>query len=240
MGQPVASVLSSLFGGAFTTSDRPGEPPIVPAGWAFSFWGVVMALSLGWAVWSDRTGTGDAALRDRLTRPLLVTFAGFSVWIAAAEIEPVWATVVVFAVMLGGLLVALRVALDERVRIAAWPRLGSGLLWGLLGAYTGWSSIAIWINLTTALAESGAPIDGPVGVAGQLAVLAGAVATAVALLRASRGLAAYAVAAAWALFGALIGALGANAPVLAAAAGLGLVAVLVATVTSRRSSSAAT
>jgi len=39
--------------------------------------------------------------------------------------------------------------------------------------------VAIWLNLTTALAFSGAPVTRTAGVVGQLAVLAGATATAV-------------------------------------------------------------
>jgi hypothetical protein len=31
IGQAVSSILVSTFGGAFTTADRAGEPPIVPA-----------------------------------------------------------------------------------------------------------------------------------------------------------------------------------------------------------------
>jgi len=61
--------------------------------------------------------------------------------------------------------------------------------------------VAIWLNLTTALAFSGAPVSGTAGVVGQLAVLAGAV----------------------------LGASGAGEPVLAAAAGAGLLVVLATT-----------
>lgn len=229
VGQVVSSLLSGAFGGAFTTADRVGEPPIVPAGWTFSIWGLVELLSLGWAVWAARTTAPGAELRDRLALPLMVVFAGFSAWIAAAEIEPTWATVVVFGVMLAGLLRALGIALDHQPDIAAWSPLGRGLLWGLLGVYTGWSSIAIWVNLTTAFAGSGAPISGPLAVLAQLAVLAGAVTTALVLIRYTRGLLTYAAAVTWAFFGVVFGAAGAGQFVLATAAGVGLLAVVLGT-----------
>ncbi|MFP5284068.1 MAG: hypothetical protein ACLGIF_11535 [Actinomycetes bacterium] len=234
IGQVVSPIFSALFGGAFTTADRPGEPPIVPAGYAFSIWGVVEALSVAWALWSLSDRRPDLELRDRLAAPLLVVFVGFSVWIVAAELEPTWLTLVVFLVMLAGLLRALGLALQARAAIARWSRLGQFLLWGLLGIYTGWSSIAIWLNLTTALAGSGAPIVGPVAVVAQTAILAGATATAVAILRWTGGMLPYALAVAWAFVGAIIGASGAGQPLLAAAAALGLLVVAVALVVTRR------
>lgn len=242
VGQPIASVLVTQFGGAFTTADRPGEPPIVPVGWAFSIWSLVMVLGLGYAVWALPAGRRDRELRDRVAAPLAVVFAGFSVWLIAAELEPLWSTVVVFAIMLAGLLRALAISLAHRAEIASWPWVGRGLLWGLLGIYTGWSSVAIWVNLTTALAGSGAPITGSVGVGWQLAILAGATATAVAIVGWTGGLLPYAAAVVWALATAALGATRAGQPVLAGGAAVGLVVVVGATAAAliRRRRSAST
>ena len=171
----------SAFGGAFTTADRANEPLIVPPGGTFAIWSVIIALSVGYAVWAESDRRPDPELRDRLTGPLLVTTVGFSVWLAAAELEPNWTTLVVFVVMLAGLLRALAYAMEQRAAIRAWSPLARGLLWGTLGLYTGWSSVAIWLNLCTALVGSGAPVTTPSAVLGQIAILAGAVGTAVAI-----------------------------------------------------------
>ena len=211
-GQLISAVLVNAVGGAFTTADRAGEPPIVPVGWAFSIWSVVIVLSIGYAVWALPAARPDPVLRARLARPLSVVFAGFSMWLIAAELEPTWTTVVVFVVMLAGLLRALGIALAQQAVIARWSPLGRRLLWGLLGVYTGWSSIAVWVNLSTGLASSGAPITGPVGVAWQFAVLVGATATAVAVLCWTGGLLPYAAAVGWALATAALGAAGAGEP----------------------------
>jgi hypothetical protein len=162
-----------------------------------------------------------------------VVFAGFSGWLVGAELEPTWTTLLMFAVILGGLLRTLSIALSHRAEIASWPPVGRGLLWGVLGTYTGWSSIAIWVNLTTALAGSGAPLTGPAGVAGQLAILAGATATAVAIVRWTAGLLPYAAAAGWALGTAALGALQAGETVLGTTAAGGLAVVLVVTAATR-------
>ncbi len=235
VGQFVSPVFSGLFGGAFTTADRAGEPPIVPAGYTFSIWGLIEVVSLAYAIWALWwRGTGHTRLVDRLSVPLVVVFAGFSVWIVAAEVEPNWTTLAVFVVMLVGLLKAMTIALQERATIAGWPKLGQALLWVTIGLYLGWSSIAIWLNLATGMAGSGAPIDGTVGTLAQLAILAGATGTAMVILSWTRGLLPYAAAVAWAFVGGVIGAAGAGQPLLAAAAGVGLALTMGTLVVVRR------
>lgn len=231
----VGQILSSLLvpTGELQNSDRAGEPPIVPPGFAFSIWGLVLALSAGYALWALLTRRQGAELRERLAAPLAVVFAGFAAWLVAAVVQPTWATLVIFLVMLAGLFRALSVAFAARAEIGSWSRLGRGLLWGTLGVYTGWSSIAVWLNLTTSLALSGAPITGTAGVLGQLAVLAGATATACAVVWWTRGLLPYVGATAWALAGAALGASGAGEPVLAVTALVGLVVVGVVTAVRR-------
>ncbi len=157
-GQFVSPVFSALFGGSFTTSDRAGEPPLTPAGWTFSIWGLIEVVSVGLAIFlALRRKRTDADLIDRLAKPLLVVFIGFSAWILAAELEPVWSTLVIIVIMLAALLQTMRIVLAERSRIASWPWLGRALLWWTVGLYTGWLSVATWLNLTTAFAGSGAP-----------------------------------------------------------------------------------
>lgn len=230
VGTFVSSACSQAFGGSFTTADRAGEPTIVPAGYTFAIWGVIQLFALGWAVWVLWFRRRDSALVDRLSVPLAIVFAGFSVWLVAAELEPNWATLAVFVVMAVAMLKAMSIALAERSTIAAWPRLGQVLFWVTLGLYLGWSTAAIWLNLTTALAASGAPIDGTAGFIGQLAILAGVTGSAVVILAWTSGLLPYALAVCWALVGVVNGANGAGQPGLAIAAWIGLALVAVTTI----------
>jgi hypothetical protein len=234
VGQVVSGGLVSVFADSpIMQADRPGEPAITPQGYAFAIWGLIEVVSLGlalWLAWFRRRASADAVtVVDALTRVLLIVFGGFTVWLVASVVEPVWATLAVFLVMGVALVAGLRVAVRARAEIATWSGLGRGLLWTTLGLYAGWSTVAIWLNLTTALAFSGAPVSGTVGVLGQLAVLAGATATAVVVLRRTAGLVPYAAAVVWALVGAVLGASGAGQPLLAAAAGLGLLVVVATT-----------
>ncbi len=238
VGQVVSGGLVSVFADSpIMQSGRPGAPAITPAGYTFAIWGAIEVVSLGlavWLAWFRRRASQDAVRTvDALTRPLLVVFGGFSVWLVASVVEPAWATLAVFAVMGFALVAALRVAVGARAELASWSGLGRGLVWATVGLYAGWSTVALWLNLATALAFSGAPVSGTAGVVGQLAILAGATATAVLVLRRTAGLLPYAAAVVWALAGAVIGASGAGQPVLAAAAGAGLLVVAAATVASR-------
>jgi hypothetical protein len=228
--QIAGPLVPAIRDNAFTRPDRLGEPAIVPAGYTFAIWGLIEAVSLGWALWSLARPT---PLGERLAGPLAVVFAGFTLWLLAVTfVDPNWLTLVIFLGMFAGLLAALRTALGARAEVADWSLPARGLLWGVLGLYTGWTSVAVWANLTTALVSVGAPVAGPVGVAGQLAVLAGAAATAAAILRWTGGLLPYAGAVLWAFVGVALGAAGAGEPVLTAAAAgaaalvLGLTAAL--------------
>lgn len=231
LAQVLTPLVPAVQDAAFLQADRAGEPPIVPAGYTFAIWGLVEVLSVGYAVWALLRPTD---LTRRLAGPLSVVFAGFTAWLLlVAFVEPNWLPLLVFLAMFAGLLTALQAALAGRAEVARWSPLGRVLLWGLLGVYTGWTSIAVWANLTTALAGSGAPVTGPVAVVAQLAVLAGATATAAAILRWTGGLLPYAGAVLWAFTGVAIGAAGAGQPVLAAAAGVAVVLVAVLTGTLR-------
>jgi hypothetical protein len=221
--QIVTPLVPAIRDNSFTQADRTGEPPIVPAGYAFAIWGLIEALSLAWAVWSVARPT---PLTERLAGPLSVVFAGFSLWLLAVTfVDPNWLPLAIFIVMLAGLLVAMRTALGAQDEVARWSGVRQGLLWGLLGTYTGWASIANWINLTTAAAGSGAPVDGTVAVVAQLAVLAGAAATALAILRWTGGLLPYAATAVWAFVAVAIGASAAGQPLLAGTAVVAVVLV---------------
>lgn len=235
VGQLVSPIFTAQLGGSFTTSNRSGEPPLTPAGWTFSIWFVIELVSVAFAVFAVRRRTRtDTDLIDRLALPLLVVFAGFSGWLLAAELEPVWTTLVIIVVMFVALVAALRTTMAERRRIASWPAAGRVLLWWTIGLYTGWISIAVWLNLTTAFAGSGAPITGTLGIGAQIATLAGALGTAVLILVKTGGLLSYAAAVSWGLIGAIAGTVDADQPALTLAASIGLVIVVLTTMVARR------
>jgi hypothetical protein len=125
-------------------------------------------------------------------------------------------------------------ATDQGQAIRAWSPLARFLLWGTLGLYCGWSSVAVWLNLTTALVGSGAPVTTLAALVGQAAILAGAVGTAAVITWLSHGLLSYVGTVAWALTGVMVSTVQEGYPALAVAAGLGLAIVLSTAVRARR------
>jgi hypothetical protein len=115
----------------------------VPPGWTFTIWSVIIALTIGYAIWADSDRRPDAELRARLTVPLLVTWVGFSVWLAAAELEPNWTTLVIFMIMLAALLRALMYAKDQRRQLRRQLRRCQDCCAGPVGSAPGFPLVGV-------------------------------------------------------------------------------------------------
>jgi hypothetical protein len=112
------------------------DPPVQPAGYAFAIWGVIYLWLLGHASWGLFRAAGDAQWdAPRLWE--IVTLGVGAAWLPVALVSPVWATVMIW----GMLLTALRATyLAQPGR----PR------WGLqlpLGLYAGWLTAASWVSV---------------------------------------------------------------------------------------------
>lgn len=185
------------------------SPPVQPAGYAFSIWGVIYAWLIamaGFGAWRRR---GDLVW-DATRLPLIASLAVGTVWLPVAKASPVWATVLIFAMLIPALLALLRTPQED-----PW------LLRAPIGLYAGWLSAASCVSLGLLLAGFGIP---PLGITGwAVAALALALAIAAAMLRA-RGSIAYGAAVVWALIAVfaqngadLVGLFGAGAAIAVAA-----------------------
>jgi len=138
------------------------DPPIQPAGYAFSIWGVIYLWLLAHGAFGLFARSDDAGW-DRTRWPLIVSLAPGAAWISVAQISPLWATVLIW-VMLGGALAALFLAPRDRDRwlliaplglYAGWLTAASAVSLGLLGAGYGvggfGSLVWAWIALVIAL-----------------------------------------------------------------------------------------
>ncbi|MEO0937069.1 MAG: hypothetical protein AAFY38_02830 [Pseudomonadota bacterium] len=111
------------------------NPPVQPAGYAFSIWGVIylwLLVSAGFGLLSRAEGATWGAMRA----PLLVSLAVGAVWLLVAVRSPVWASVLIW-VMLGGALAALYRAPVQDRWLAAEP----------VALYAGWLSAASVVSL---------------------------------------------------------------------------------------------
>jgi hypothetical protein len=160
------------------------DPPVQPAGWAFSIWTLIylgLFLSAAYGVWRR----ADDPLWDRVRLPLLLSLAIGTPWLAIAQRSAIWATVVI--VLMAALAIAAMLRAPERDR---W------LLRAPVSLLAGWLTAASFVSLGSTLAGFG--VMGAVAAAWLCVALAAA--TALAVQAAAGRAPAYAVSAGWALF----------------------------------------
>jgi hypothetical protein len=220
------------------------DPPVVPAGYAFAIWGVIVLGCLAAAAYGlPRRRAGSALFRAAQVRLSVVQLL-FVAWLLAARSSAVWLTVPIFAAML-----VLLVTVLIRIRdVDSTDRAGRVLLGTAVGLYAGWTSAAVWVNTATVLAAAGVTTTGTAGLAWQGLALAGAAATVAVVGRAlarrtdrraaGAPLVAYLGAGAWAFVGVAVGATGSTQPALALVAAGGLAAVAAAVTLRSRTATA--
>jgi hypothetical protein len=111
------------------------NPPVQPAGYAFAIWGVIygwLILGMLWGLFKKP----DGAQWHDMRVPLCLSLAAGSFWLAVAVASPVWASVLIWVMLLTALW-ALFLAPVENATWAAWP----------VGLYAGWLSAASCVSL---------------------------------------------------------------------------------------------
>ena len=111
------------------------NPPVQPAGYAFAIWGVIygwLILGLGWGLFKKPSGAQWHDMR----KPLCLSLAVGSAWLTVAVASPIWASVLIWVMLLSAL-AALFLAPVEDTTWAAWP----------VGLYAGWLSAASCVSL---------------------------------------------------------------------------------------------
>ena len=177
----------SDFGG-FDADQFPvpqNDPPVQPAGYAFAIWGVIylwLLVGMGYGLWKRREDAQWHAMRLALAPSLAVG----AVWLPVAVVSPVWASVLIW-IMLGTALWAL-LATTQQDR---W------LLRAPIGLYAGWLTAASWVSL--ALTGAGYDLLPLSQTAWAIAIIVGALVTAIAVLVSRAPNLAYSAAVIWAL-----------------------------------------
>lgn len=181
------------------------DPPIQPAGWAFSIWGVIYAWLIASAGYGLLKRDEDPAW-DRTRWPLLASLVVGAAWIPVANLSPLWATVLIW-IMWGTAVAAL---LASPAQDRWWLRVPIGL-------YAGWLTAASCVATAVLATGYGATPVLPVHAA--LLLLALALASLVLRRLPEPG---YAAAVAWALFGIAMSNLSPAQPVMIALALIGI------------------
>ncbi|MCC5985978.1 MAG: hypothetical protein JJU42_16600 [Rhodobacteraceae bacterium] len=190
------------------------NPPVQPAGYAFGIWGLIYAWLIALAAFGLIRRRSDPAW-DAPRLPLIISLGAGSAWIAVANTSAVWATVLIWAMLLTALAALWRVPQGDGS--ARW--LGAAPV----ALYAGWLTAASCVSVGLMLAGFG--VTGPVAAA----LLALALAVVIALtvqVRLGRA-ALYGVAVIWALVGVVVANSG-GPMVVALCAGAGIIAVMAA------------
>ncbi|MFG1929959.1 hypothetical protein ACGFK1_04800 [Mycobacterium sp. NPDC048908] len=229
LSQLAAPFVADAVAGNFLESGATNEALITPAGYAFSLWGLITALSGVTAVAVLRYGLG-AWWETSLLIDAGVVFVGFSVWLVVAAQDWLWVSVVVFAVMVSALAHIMRL-LVRRPHDMTCPRWLVGLATVTFGLYLGWSSIAVFANVAAALISSGVSAS---AAGWQFVVLVAAAVFAVGMTTMLRGSPGYVAAALWALVAIAISAAGRGSTTLSVTAGVAATVVVIGAIAGHR------
>ena len=224
--QPLAGRMAELtgFGQPVSLVSAAHNTPVTPAGYTFSIWLPIFALSIAWGVWQALPAGRATRLAHRLGWPLAMAFALNILWMLLAQLTGMgWHLVIV---ILGVLAFAL-LAFLLFVRDPGEGGVGRTIATPLVGLLAGWVSMAAFVNVASAAQASGFIAAGAAGTftAVLLLLATGGFATAiVALVRDSLW---YLAAVVWALAGIVLANAGMRdvepAPAIVAGAMLALV-----------------
>ncbi|MCO6382407.1 MAG: hypothetical protein JXQ91_01445 [Vannielia sp.] len=192
------------------------DPPVQPAGWAFSIWGLIYL----WLIASAAFGVLARALDDGWDRPRWPLFGALllgTFWLGTANASPIWATVMIFAMLV--------LALGA---VARAPARDPWLLSAPIGLFAGWLTAASFASLGITAAGYGL-LMGATGWA--IACVTGALVVGLGVLLTLRPHPTYALALAWALVAIAVKDWSTH-PEVAFLAGLGALATLAATLRS--------
>ncbi len=179
------------------------NPPVQPAGYAFAIWGVIylwLLIGMGYGVLKRAEDPDWHAMRV----PLAVSLAVGSVWLPVAVQSPVWASILIWAMLISALYALFRAPASDK----PWALLPVGL-------YAGWLSAAACVSLGLLAAGYGYTSE----TTAAFAAIFGALVLASAVQNQLRRGPTYALAVIWALVAVVVQNLGSYPTVAALAAG---------------------
>ena len=193
------------------------NPPVQPAGYAFSIWGMIyvwLIVGMGWGLWKRR----EDFLWHDMRLPLALSLFVGCFWLAVAVASPIWASVLIWVMLVSALYALFRTPREDR-GFAALP----------VGLYAGWLSAASCVSLGLPAAGYGwmsGPTAGLVFVGLAIVIAAGVQSS---LMRAPT----YGIGVIWALVAVVVANV-ATAPTVAALAAGGAIALILPTYRSWR------
>lgn len=139
----IAPFLSPEFGG-FDPERYPipqRNPPVQPAGWAFSIWGPIYLWLIAHAAFGVFKYKEDAEWnKGRIS--LSISLAVGAIWLPVALLSPIWATILIWIMLITALVSLYQSGSTAPAWIARWP----------VALYAGWLSAASFVSIGLLLA----------------------------------------------------------------------------------------
>jgi hypothetical protein len=131
---------------------RAGESSqIEPAGYAFAIWGPIYLLALVYAIYQLTPPGRRDPVTARIAAPALALYLGSTVWLAAVQWDPLWATMPILATM------AACASFSLIVSATTFPRTAARV-WAAtipFGLYAGWTVCATFVNVAEVAPQYG-------------------------------------------------------------------------------------
>jgi hypothetical protein len=150
------------------------NPLIIPANYAFSIWGAITfgcALFAGYQLFYSKL-CGDKFYNINL--PSIALFVCFSIWLWLASFNQQLGTLIVFLVMFGLLLL-----IHSKLKNKQFSSLEKVIVHAPFLLYLGWTTIAIFANFTSVIAEQGIIDSGEKSLVSYILILLAALGNAV-------------------------------------------------------------
>lgn len=221
IAQAVAPLLT--FNGTDESPGRGAGPDllITPVDWAFSIWGLIYALAIIQAI--AAVAKRDSSISQRIQITQIVLYLGAALWIFMAALGSSLATASALLVMFAAAIV-LVITVAQQPPSPSWM---AHLTRATVGLYCGWVTAAVFLNISTALADN--DVFDSSGPGWQLVMLGIATVALAALVIASRANVAFAAAGLWALVGIIVTGRADGTTSVVVAAAIGAVVLVIVT-----------
>lgn len=126
------------------------SPPEMPSGYAFSVWLVIFALSIIYAYYQALPSQKNNKLFEKIGYYTAITFLGSTLWMLIVQIYgDGWIPVIIIIIMLVCVIKSFFITVNN----GSLSKFERFITIPLLGLYSGWLTVASFLNLTSVIRE---------------------------------------------------------------------------------------
>ncbi|WP_140456533.1 hypothetical protein [Priestia megaterium] len=142
------------------------EPFIIPAGYTFIIWGIIIVGSVLYGFLQILPSSYKESLYDEISIFSILTFIGFDLWLICAKEQLLALTVLIF-IFMGTFLFVIYCKIIDNPQKEFKKR----IVYGAFSLYFGWTTVAVFANIAAALSFYGLHVYNLTGVLWQFFIL---------------------------------------------------------------------